>query len=101
MVVPACPRAPPPREKRAIGVEHGLVALIGDRFEQLALAFTGVGEQGESLIGVGGDHHRVEALLLTSASRDDDMVGMPSDARHRCREPETLLPGTRECLDIS
>ena len=36
VVVPAGPRAAAPREQRAVGVQHRVVALVGDRAEQLA-----------------------------------------------------------------
>ena len=48
-------------------MQHRLVALVGNRTKQLALALTGVAQQREGLVGVRRDHHRVEALRLTFA----------------------------------
>ncbi len=41
-IVPARPRAPRPGQQRDIGVQHGLVALVGKRRQHFPLADRGV-----------------------------------------------------------
>ena len=49
-----------------VGVQHGLVALVGDRAQDLTLGVGRIGEQRKRLIGVGGDHDLIEALRLAA-----------------------------------
>ena len=72
--VPARPGGAPPRQQRGVGVEDGLVALVGDRAEDLALGLAGVGEHRQRLVGVGGDHDLVELLALAALGLDPHPV---------------------------
>ena len=46
----------------AVGVQHRLVALVGEGAEQLALAVEGSASSRQRLVGVAGEDHLVEAL---------------------------------------
>jgi len=48
--VPARPGGAAARHQRAVGVEDGLVALVGDRGEDLALGVARIGEHPERLV---------------------------------------------------
>ena len=50
-----------------VGVQDGLVALVGDRAEHSRSAVARVGEHSQRLVGVGGDDDLVEALRAAVA----------------------------------
>ena len=61
-VVPGCPGQLSPRQHRRVGVQHGAVRLVADGAEQRALVVAGVGQQGQALVAVAGQHHLVETF---------------------------------------
>ena len=62
VVVPARPGAAPLRHQARVGVQNGLVPLVGNRAENLRLGGARVGEQSQRDVGVDRDHDLVEAL---------------------------------------
>ena len=88
VVVPARPRAAAPRQHPHVGVQHRLVALVGDRAQDLVLAVGGVAEQAERLVGVRGHDDLVEALGLAAAGRDQHVVAVAADRCDRRRQPQ-------------
>ena len=101
VVVPARPRAPALREQARVGVEHGLVAAVRDRAQQLVLAVAGVGEQRQRLVGMGGEDDLVEPLRLTAGGRDGHAVRMALDRAHRRGEPQPHAPVARDRVDVA
>jgi hypothetical protein len=88
-------------QQRAVGVEHRLVVLVGDRPEQLALLRARVAEHRERLVGVGGDHHLVEALGLRSRDGDLHVVLRSRDRPHLRAEADALAEGGGERLHVA
>ena len=97
--VPARPGAPSARKQALVRVQDGLVALIGEGAQELALGRRRVGQHRQRLVGVGGDHDLVEALR--SAVPDDlDPIGMALDAAHRRLQPDAVAHRGDDRLDV-
>ena len=82
LVVPRRPRRPPAGEERGVGVQHRVVGRVGEGAEEVLLQLVGVLEQGEGLVGVGGDDDAVEpADPVVGGAHVDAVVG-PTDRAH-------------------
>ena len=104
VVVPARPGAAAAREHAAVGVQDGLVGLVGDRAEDLVLAVGRVGEHRQRLVGVRREHDLVEALGLSPARRQQrhgprrrviDVIGVSRRSRSRQRTRHGVDVGAR------
>jgi hypothetical protein len=62
LVVPGGPGRAAPRQHGGVGMQHGVVRLVADRAQHRGLGRAGVAQQRERLVGMGGQHHVVEAL---------------------------------------
>ena len=87
--------APAARQQRGVGVEDGLVALVGDRAEDLPLGLAGVGQHRQRLVGVGGDHDLVELLALAAVGLDPRPDRAALDPPHRRSQPDPVAPAAR------
>ena len=64
------------RQHRRIGVQHGAVGLVADGAQYLALRRAGLGQQGQRLVGMRGQHDLVKML--------DPVPGGDAHAASRC-----------------
>ena len=101
VVVPARRRRPAARQQRAIGVEHDIVALIGDGAEQLVLAVRRVREQAQCLVGVRGHHHAVVALGLAALRRQQNVIGLARYRPHRGGDANAVAERPDQGLDVA
>ncbi len=62
LVVPCGPGGAALGHHRGVGVQHRPVGLVADRAQEFALERAGIGQQGQRLVGVGGQHQLVEAF---------------------------------------
>ena len=62
VVVPCRPREATSRQQACVGVQHGLVRLVRDRAEHLALGRRRVCEQRKRLVAVTGHEHGVPVV---------------------------------------
>ena len=101
VVVPARPRPPAARQQAPVGVQDGLVGLVGEGAEDLLLRRRRVGEHRERLVGVRGDDDLVEALGLAARRRDLHAVVEALDRAHGRREADAVGERRGERLDVA
>jgi hypothetical protein len=68
-----------------VGVQPGVVGRVLPRAEQFLLERVRVGQHAERLVGVGGDHDRVERWRRAVSSRSVDPVAVPGHRDDRRR----------------
>ncbi len=101
VVVPAGPCCAAPRQQRGVGVQDRLVALVGDRAEDLALGRRGVGQHRERLVGVGGDHDLVVALGAAAVGDHLDIAQPAGDGAHRRRRADSVRERRGQRIDVA
>ena len=65
LVVPRGPGQLVGRKHRGVGVKHCAVRLVADGAQHSTFGHSGLLQQGERLVGMGRQHHFVEAFFLT------------------------------------
>ena len=98
--VPARPGAPGPGHQGRVRVQHGEVALVAEGPQQAALRRVRIGQQGQGLVGVGGDDHLVVVLGPALAIFDAHPLAAANDGRDRGVEPDAARKGGGDALHI-
>ena len=99
-VVPGGPGGAAARHEAAVTVQDDAVATIGHGLEQALLVAARLSQQGQGLIGVDGQNHRVEPFRAT-AGMQGRAIGATLDAGDRLVEANFSPEVGGERLDIS
>ena len=98
--VPRRPCLAVARQQARIGMQHGVVGLVADRAEDVALGIAGIIQQVQRLVAVAGQHDLVEAFAAGIAAHAHAM-GVAGDAAHRRGQPHLHVPVRDHRLDIA
>ncbi|MNR50475.1 hypothetical protein D3C85_1699960 [compost metagenome] len=80
-------------------MQHHLVGLVTDRAQYRALGEIGIGQQGQRLVAVTGQHQLIEAFQPGSAVHAHAML-VALHAEHRALQAFTHLPAAAQRVDI-
>ena len=101
MIVPRRPGEAAARQQRGIGVQHHLVALVGNGAEHFAFLCRGILQHGECLVTVSGDKHPVEALRPVTSAADLYMGRVSRNAGYRRVKPDLLAERCGQFIDVT
>ncbi len=99
LVVPRGPGSTALRQHAGVGVQHGAVGLVANVPQQAGFVGRGLAQQGQCLVGVGGQHDVVEALG-TAVGVHGDALRVAVNGAHRGIQP-LVGDGGDDAFDVT